>query len=90
MNVVNHVNFPNEKSQIYCRRLNKIITLDEEGKFWDTCHSCPMFAGDYQGMGVECQWNDTSEGYSEYVSDPLKELLRVSRSIDSRVLEKQR
>lgn len=90
MNVVNHVNYPNEKSQIYCRRLNKIITLDEEGNFWGTCCSCPMFAGDYQGMGVECQWNDTTEGYSEYVSDPLKELLRVSRSIDSNVLEKQR
>ena len=90
MENVNHINYPDEKGQIYCRRLNKIIKLTSDGKFWETCQSCPMFSGDYQGMGVECSWKDTTEGYSEYVSDPLKELLRVSRSIDSQVLKVER
>lgn len=80
--LVNHVNYPNDKAQIYCRAKNKIITLDSQGEFWKTCQSCPMFAGDYQGLGVECIWKDDSDGYSEYVSNPVKELLRVSRNID--------
>lgn len=88
MEIVNHINYPDTKGRVYCRRLNKIITLDANGKFWDTCQSCPLFAGDYQGLGVECRWNDVPESYSEYVSDPTKELLRVSREIDSKTLEK--
>lgn len=88
MEVVNHVNYPDDKGRIYCRRLNKVIILDSEGKFWETCQVCPMFEGDYQGEGVECRWNDTMESYSEYVSNPTKELLRVSRDIDSNKLEK--
>lgn len=88
MEVVNHINYPDDRGRIYCRRLNRVITLDSKGEFWETCQSCPMFSGDYQGMGVECRWNDTSESYSEYVSDPVKELLRVSKDIDSNKLEK--
>lgn len=80
--LVNHINYPNDKSQIYCRKENKIITLDQDGKFWDTCQSCPMFSGDYQGMGVECLWKDNDENPPEYVSNPVKELLRVSKNLD--------
>ena len=80
--LVNHINYPDNKSQIYCRRKNKIISLDKNGEFWNTCQSCPMFSGDYQGQGVECSWNDDSESYSVYVSNPVKELLRVSKNLD--------
>lgn len=88
MEIVNHINYPDNKRRIYCRRLNKVITLDSKGEFWNTCQVCPLFAGDYQGLGVECRWNDNSENYSEYVSDPTKELLRVSKEIDSKTLSK--
>lgn len=88
MKPVNHINYPDDKGRIYCRKQNKVVTLDNEGKFWETCQSCPLFAGDYQGLGVECQWEDDVEGYSEYVSDPSKELLRVSKGIDSKTLDK--
>ena len=86
--LVNHINYPDKNSQIYCRKQHKVITLDKDGKFWKNCNNCPMFAGDYQGLGVECRWEDNSESYSEYVSEPVKELLRVSKEIDSKNLEK--
>lgn len=88
MKPVNHINYPDNKNRIYCRKLNKIITLDKDGEFWKTCQSCSLFAGDYQGLGVECQWEDSGEGYSAYITDPNKELLRVSKEIDSKTLDK--
>lgn len=84
MSIVNHINYPNDKGEIYCKKLNKIIKLDSKGKFWDSCRSCTMFSGDYQGQGVECTWEDDSDGYSEYVSDPVKERLRVAKLNDSK------
>lgn len=88
MSKLNHINYPDNKGRIYCRKQNKIITLDKDGDFWSKCQSCPLFAGDYQGLGVECQWGDSAEGYSEYVSNPTKELLRVSREIDLKSVSK--
>ena len=88
MNKVNHINYPNDRGQIYCRKENKVITLDKQGNFWDKCIACPLFNGDYQGNGVECLWEDDTDDYSTYSSDPNKELLRVSKLIDSGKLKK--
>lgn len=84
---MNHINYPNENSQIYCRIDNKVIKLDESGEFWNKCSQCPLFNGDYQGMGVECIWEDVDNANS-YVSDPKHEFLRVSRAIDEGKLKK--
>lgn len=78
---INHINYPSDKSEIYCREKNKIIKLDTKGSFWETCRNCPLFSGDYQGMGVECTWED-DDNTNGYVSNPSKELLRVSKLID--------
>lgn len=82
---INHINYPDNNNKIYCRRLNRVITLDAEGKYWETCNACPLFEGDYQGQGVECMWDDT-ENSSGYCSDPVKEQLRVSKLIDDGVV----
>ena len=79
--LTNHVNYPDENSKIYCRFSNSLITLDYSGKFWDKCLKCPLFSGDYQGMGVECSWEDSNE-LIVYINNPTKELLRVSKEID--------
>lgn len=55
---VNHINIPDEKSNIFCKRINSIIHLDKAGKFWRTCKKCPMLAGTAQGEGVECLYED--------------------------------
>lgn len=79
-----HINYPNDRNRIYCRKEHKVVTLDTDGKFWDKCSKCNLFAGDYQGMGVECNWNDPdNEGNTNvYVDEPNQELIRVSKMID--------
>jgi hypothetical protein len=83
MEMINHINYPNKKNEVYCRFKNKIIKLDKDGKYWDTCSICPLFSGDYQGEGIECSWNDSENNEDTYVSDPQAELLRVSEMIDN-------
>lgn len=64
---VNHINYPDYNAQIYCKRLNSIITLDSKGKFWRNCMNCKYFNGNYQGNGVECLYEDTPpEGVAKY------------------------
>lgn len=84
----NHINYPDAANRIFCRRLNKIITLDTDGKFWDTCLQCRLFNGDYQGQGVECLYEDTGDA-PEYSSDPAKEQMRVTKLIDAGTLRKE-
>ena len=55
---VNHINYPDDNNQIYCKQKDSIITLDSKGKFWRTCMNCKFFNGTYQGNGVECLYED--------------------------------
>lgn len=83
---VNHLNRPDDKGRVYCKKLNKIRTMDAQ--FWDVCTTCPMFSGTVQGEGVECTWDEPADYYSVKVFDPKEELLRVSKLIDQGVLKK--
>lgn len=85
---VNHINYPDDANRIFCRRLNKIITLDAEGKFWGTCIQCRLFNGDYQGQGVECLYDDVKDA-SGYSSDPAKEKMRIAKLIDAGTLRSE-
>ena len=84
----NHINYPDQNNRIFCRRLNKVITLDVEGGFWDICTRCRLFHGDYQGLGVECLYDDVPDAPG-YISDPAKEQMRVSKLIDSGTLRSE-
>lgn len=56
--IVNHVNIADVDGQIYCRKLDRVVTLD--GNHTDNhCSVCNMFTGSAQGSGVECEWTDT-------------------------------
>lgn len=91
MEPVDHINYPDRKSDIYCRRRNALLHLDAEGKYWngpEGCLACPLFNGDYQGLGVECLWYDNQDDYVVYVDNPVQELLRVSEDIDKGILKR--
>lgn len=87
---ITHINYPDKFNRVYCRQFRTLRTMDKDGKFWNICLKCPYFSGDYQGQGVECTWNDFNQqkNYTTYVSDPSEEMLRVSRLIDAKVIEK--
>lgn len=80
-----HTNYPDNSNRVYCRRLNKVVTIDSNGEFWDTCLKCPMYDGNYQGQGVECAWNDVDNAPT-YCDNPTKEQLRVSQLIGKDVM----
>ena len=80
--MTNHINYPDINGEIYCRRLHKVIELDKVGEFWKDCFQCKMFNGSYQGMGVECLWDDNIGLHVYKPSDPTRELLRVSTLLD--------
>ena len=77
---VNHINYPDDKANIYCQRIKGIIHLDRAGKFWKTCRKCSMFNGTYQGDGVECLYEDNStDSPVVYCDDPQSEMLLRNR-----------
>lgn len=84
MTEINHINYPDDNNRIYCRAKNNIITLDKEGNYWNTCTKCKYFNGSYQGLGVECLWEDSGEDISQKVFDPNSEYLRVSKQLDNK------
>lgn len=86
MQMVNHLNKPDNKGRVYCRKLNKIIAMNSQ--FWDVCTICPMFSGTIQGEGVECTWDESADYLIVEVFDPKEELLKVSKLIDQGVLKK--
>ena len=78
---VNHINIPDDKANIFCKRINSIIHLDKGGKFWRTCRKCPMFNGTYQGEGVECMWDDNAtKDVVSYVIYPEMELRKLGKA----------
>lgn len=57
----NHINYPNKNNEIYCKKTDSMLKLDKKGLFWRGCFNCSMFAGTYQGNGVECCYEDNSD-----------------------------
>jgi hypothetical protein len=56
----NHINFADSQGKVYCFRHNRVAVLDEI--FVQAyCDKCPYFAGDAQGMGIECKYSDGSK-----------------------------
>ena len=55
---VNHINYPDDNNQIFCKSKNAVVTLDKQGRLWKSCIKCPYFNGTYQGHGVECFYDD--------------------------------
>ena len=79
---VNHINYPDDNNQIYCKKQNSIITLDPKGKFWKTCFNCKFFNGSYQGNGVECLYPDSpSPTPSIYYDDPSFALSQQNQKV---------
>lgn len=80
-----HVNYPNTRDEIYCRRLHKLMKFDIK-----TCEKCPIIAGSAQGNGVECYYYDAISKYEAepIVNPPHQEYLRISKLIDSGLVHK--
>lgn len=57
---INHINIANSEGEVYCRLLDKIVTLDENHQK-NYCGKCKMYAGSAQGNGVECEWDDVRD-----------------------------
>lgn len=64
MALIVHVNIRNPKNEVYCCLRNKVVKLDTQQKD-QFCSGCKMFAGDADGQGVSCLWDDARD-----VSDP--------------------
>ena len=56
-NIVNHINYVDDKGEIYCRKAKEVVKLDELQQD-SRCKNCPFFNGTAQGEGVECAWDD--------------------------------
>lgn len=81
-----HLNYVSEETEnkIFCKREHKIIDAN-----YDKCDDCPYLSGSLQGNGVECQWDDPdAKDPFVPVYEPQKELLRVSKLIDDKKIER--
>lgn len=75
MRQIRHINLADENSRVYCCLRNKVVKLDEEQKK-GFCGSCRMYAGDAEGQGVECIWEDMRPVSNPHmVRNPGAELL---------------
>ncbi|MEK8132194.1 hypothetical protein WMW72_30275 [Paenibacillus filicis] len=75
MQPVHHRNLKDESGRIYCCLRNKVVKLDDRQEH-EFCRGCSMFAGDAEGQGVDCVWEDLRPVASPYVvRDPAKEWL---------------
>ena len=57
-NLVKHLNVPDENGDVYCRLINGKLNFKDMKLVRRQCFNCKMFAGSYQGQGVECVWDD--------------------------------
>lgn len=75
---VNHINIPDGSGEIYCKKLNDVVSLDEK-HISRHCNLCKMYAGSAQGKGVECTWEDNDPNISDpyIVVSPKVESQRV-------------
>lgn len=83
----NAVNWDKGDLKIYCRKNHKIMVPQESD-----CTKCDFYYGSMQGNGLECIWEDYTDSDSPMVfiksSEKEKELLRVSKLIDKKILKK--
>lgn len=81
--MVNHILYPDNKGQIYCRKENDIVSLD-----FSQCNHCPLLGGGAQGNGVECYYEDmVSESYYNGVPNHHEEKKRISALIEKGVVD---
>lgn len=78
-------NYPNSDRTIYCRQQHAVLPPE-----LNRCMNCPLFYDSMGAFGVACKWNDVLPQMSVVVNhqDCQKELLRVSKLIDSDTLPK--
>lgn len=84
----NHPDVPEgyEGRKIFCKRRHAVIEPMETD-----CDDCPYLAGFMQGHGHECAWEDViNHGDTKDINweDRDKELLRVSKLIDEKIIKK--
>ena len=58
--LVKHLNVPDKNGDVYCRLINGKLNFKNIKQVRRQCLNCKMFAGTYQGQGVECVWKDTN------------------------------
>lgn len=73
-----HLNYPNEKGQVYCRDKHKILPLD-----FQRCGKCRLLSGGAQGNGVECYYEDV---YWDGAVSPESELARIDSLIRNGII----
>lgn len=78
--------YPTSDREVYCRKLHEIKEPDEKD-----CENCPYFSGFAMGWGHECTWEDEGENEEKVIphSERFRELQRVSKLIDEKVLKKK-
>lgn len=54
-----HLNVLDDNGNVYCRLNNNKLNFTDMKKVRKQCFKCKMFAGTYQGQGVECVWDDS-------------------------------
>ncbi|UJF32592.1 hypothetical protein [Paenibacillus hexagrammi] len=73
MALITHANICNTDNEIYCCLRNKIVKLDAYQK-QQFCSACKMYAGDVDGRGVACVWEDLRDvSNPHYAADPNAE-----------------
>lgn len=80
---INHLYEWGKSGKVYCRRDHNMKYID-----FRECRKCPYFEGDFQGLGVECRWEDyvpiNADTYR--TEDEDKEFQRVSKLINSGIV----
>jgi hypothetical protein len=71
--MITHYNYVNHNNEIYCCLRNRIIELNQT-QSEQFCKGCKMFAGDADGKGVACAWEDSREVNNPHIAThPLTE-----------------
>lgn len=87
--MINHINLPDAKGQVYCCLRNRVVRYDSvhQSMF---CNGCKMFNGTAGGFGVECVWDDnrTAADARLVVTDPVQEwFCNQKKRVQSFVME---
>lgn len=82
MPYINHINIADFNNNVYCRKLDRVVTLDENQQQIN-CFNCKFLSGFAQGQGVECYWNDPRPNLGDtiYATMPGQEASNVQASM---------
>ncbi len=83
VHLISHFNYPDNNSQIYCRRANSVMNLDSL-----SCSGCLALGENTATSCIQCQWQDyvsQKEGNLSII-DPYDEYKRVNWLLDKRLL----